>query len=109
MRRSRGKVPDNRAREGLCMFITSHNKIFVVLYPIRENAPTVRASWLQRPGSKVVFLSFCSYPTSATMPDSDSDFSDELLKLAGAGDAPEKKRKKRQGSSSKSSKRRKPE
>ena len=43
------------------------------------------------------------------MSDSDDDFSDELLELAGAGDAPEKKRKKRQGSSSKSSKRRKPE
>ncbi|KAF9781241.1 plus-3-domain-containing protein [Thelephora terrestris] len=43
------------------------------------------------------------------MSESDGDFSDELLELAGAGDSPEKKRKKRQDFSSKSSKRRKPD
>ena len=41
-----------------------------------------------------------------TMSDSEGDFSDELLELAGAS---EKKRKKRQAAASKSSKRRKPE
>jgi len=43
------------------------------------------------------------------MADSDGDFSDELLELAGASGAPDKKRKKRHSHSSKSSKRRKPD
>ena len=59
------------------------------------------------PNSKAVFRPLFTFP--ANMSESDGDFSDELLELAGAGDSPEKKRKKRQDSSGKSSKRRKPE
>lgn len=68
------------------------------------NIPTVRT----RLQGRVPSARF-THPFTITMSDSDGDFSDELLELAGAGDAPEKKRKKRQGSSGKSTKRRKPE
>ena len=49
---------------------------------------------------------FCLYPTTLTMSDSDGDFSDELLELAGAT---EKKRKRRERSSKGEAKRRKAE
>jgi len=51
-------------------------------------------------------LHFLPLPTTLTMSDSDGDFSDELLELAGAT---EKKRKRRERSSKSEAKRRKAE
>lgn len=51
-------------------------------------------------------IPFLPLPFTSTMSDSDGDFSDELLELAGAT---EKKRKRREGSSKSGAKRRKAE
>ena len=93
-------VSCTRATNGNEIFVVlTHQFLIVKLLTVRTT-PTFESAILIRSAPHLTF---------AIMSDSDGDFSDELLELAGAGDAPEKKRKKRQGSSGKSSKRRKPE
>lgn len=68
----------------------------------------MRVPKTEQPGSEEGQQLTALLPQTNTM-DSDGDFSDELLELAGASGAPDKKRKKRHSHSSKSSKRRKAE
>ena len=101
-------MPDERMFLVLCTRATNGNKSFVVTYTqVLGRKPSHGNNHSNR--ESAILIRFAPHPAFTIMSDSDGDFSDELLELAGAGDAPEKKRKKRQGSSGKSSKRRKPE